>query len=377
MSSAPDIVTCRKRVLAASQRRNKPLIEKRRRARINECLVQLKQLLMKDMGTESPRATKLEKADILEMTVDYIKKVADKREGSARDGGGSKNCAPFVDGVRRCLEEVDTFLENQLDIKPEVRHKLSSHCRQQLCSLDVTVRSTSHEASSPSSPEVSSEKVVAMETSAEPADTKEPSLKALAEAEDSKTVLSPAHAQSATAYVAPFHYSTTVSPPEDGAAIPDSKKTGCEDVGLRFAGPLKLICGGNVFIVVDPQTQAKGQADSVRPTVATTTTSTATNTHYIYNPVSLLTPPPFTFLSTLPHTTVAPSHGQHSAHVTCSSGGGKVASFPIENSFAHVRQGTSPQGGSSPGVSSSAASDVNNNNILEVRQSLTTMWRPW
>lgn len=30
---------------------------------------------------QSPRATKLEKADILEMTVDYIKKVADKREG--------------------------------------------------------------------------------------------------------------------------------------------------------------------------------------------------------------------------------------------------------------------------------------------------------
>lgn len=41
-----------KQLCARSVQQNKPLIEKRRRARINECLVQLKQLLMKDMGTE-------------------------------------------------------------------------------------------------------------------------------------------------------------------------------------------------------------------------------------------------------------------------------------------------------------------------------------
>ncbi|VDD97281.1 unnamed protein product [Enterobius vermicularis] len=43
----------------------KPLMEKRRRARMNECLEQLKQLLM---NATPHQRSKFEKADILEMT---------------------------------------------------------------------------------------------------------------------------------------------------------------------------------------------------------------------------------------------------------------------------------------------------------------------
>lgn len=52
----------------------KPLIEKKRRARINGSLEQLKQTLLKNTVaiTQGSRPTKLEKADILEMTVRYI-----------------------------------------------------------------------------------------------------------------------------------------------------------------------------------------------------------------------------------------------------------------------------------------------------------------
>uniref|UniRef100_A0A8B9T144 Hes family bHLH transcription factor 2 n=1 Tax=Anas platyrhynchos TaxID=8839 RepID=A0A8B9T144_ANAPL len=53
----------------------KPLLEKRRRARINESLNQLKALILPLVGKDSSRCSKLEKADILEMTVQFLKEV--------------------------------------------------------------------------------------------------------------------------------------------------------------------------------------------------------------------------------------------------------------------------------------------------------------
>lgn len=56
-------------------RNRKPLMEKKRRARINDSLETLKEILLKDTVavTQGTRPTKLEKADILEMTVRYLK----------------------------------------------------------------------------------------------------------------------------------------------------------------------------------------------------------------------------------------------------------------------------------------------------------------
>ncbi|KAK2825347.1 hypothetical protein Q7C36_019274 [Tachysurus vachellii] len=50
----------------------KPMIEKMRRDRINNCIDQLKKLLEKELYSQDPN-TKLEKADILEMTVSFLK----------------------------------------------------------------------------------------------------------------------------------------------------------------------------------------------------------------------------------------------------------------------------------------------------------------
>lgn len=52
----------------------KPLMEKKRRARINDSLEALKDILLKNTVavTQGSRPTKLEKADILEMTVRYL-----------------------------------------------------------------------------------------------------------------------------------------------------------------------------------------------------------------------------------------------------------------------------------------------------------------
>ncbi|KAI5711116.1 hypothetical protein M8J76_002116 [Diaphorina citri] len=60
---------------AELRKSNKPIMEKRRRARINNCLNELKSLILEAMRKDPARHSKLEKADILEMTVKHLQNV--------------------------------------------------------------------------------------------------------------------------------------------------------------------------------------------------------------------------------------------------------------------------------------------------------------
>ncbi|XP_032502951.1 transcription factor HES-4 isoform X4 [Phocoena sinus] len=60
------------RSAAEHRKSSKPVMEKRRRARINESLAQLQSLLLDALRKESSRRSKLEKADILELTVKHL-----------------------------------------------------------------------------------------------------------------------------------------------------------------------------------------------------------------------------------------------------------------------------------------------------------------
>merc|ERR1712203_1196435 len=53
----------------------KPLIERKRRARINNCLDELKDLMVFALQTEGESISKLEKADVLELTVKHLRKL--------------------------------------------------------------------------------------------------------------------------------------------------------------------------------------------------------------------------------------------------------------------------------------------------------------
>lgn len=89
----------------------KPAVEKLRRDRINCSIEQLKMLLKDELKTRQP-SSKLEKADILEMAVTYLKS---KTPGQS-----------YHDGFARCLEETARFLSahNQLTTEPpaQTRH---------------------------------------------------------------------------------------------------------------------------------------------------------------------------------------------------------------------------------------------------------------
>nr|XP_023697267.1 transcription factor HES-3 [Paramormyrops kingsleyae] len=85
---------------------SKPLMEKKRRARINKSLDQLKSLL-ETYYTNNVRKRKLEKADILEMTVKHLRNLQRRQRGSTVDA----NLAEYQAGFRSCLAGVNRYLQ--------------------------------------------------------------------------------------------------------------------------------------------------------------------------------------------------------------------------------------------------------------------------
>uniref|UniRef100_A0A672YSI9 Hes family bHLH transcription factor 2 n=2 Tax=Sphaeramia orbicularis TaxID=375764 RepID=A0A672YSI9_9TELE len=82
----------------------KPLMEKRRRARINESLNHLKNLILPLTGRDKSRYSKLEKADILEMTVRFLGDIPPVNTKNAADS--------YRDGYKACLQRVSTLVPN-------------------------------------------------------------------------------------------------------------------------------------------------------------------------------------------------------------------------------------------------------------------------
>ncbi|XP_024149695.1 transcription factor HES-2 [Oryzias melastigma] len=80
----------------------KPLMEKRRRARINDSLNHLKNLILPLTGKDKTRYSKLEKADILDMTVRFLRDIPPVN---------TKNPAhSYGEGYKACLQRVSSML---------------------------------------------------------------------------------------------------------------------------------------------------------------------------------------------------------------------------------------------------------------------------
>lgn len=58
----------------------KPMMERKRRARINKCLDELKDLMLTALHVEGESVAKLEKADVLELTVTHLKKLQHRNQ---------------------------------------------------------------------------------------------------------------------------------------------------------------------------------------------------------------------------------------------------------------------------------------------------------
>ncbi|XP_050093227.1 protein hairy [Anopheles aquasalis] len=136
-----------KRSSSDNRRSNKPIMEKRRRARINNCLNELKALILDAMKKDPARHSKLEKADILEMTVKHLENL--QRQQSAMSQATDPSVMnKFKAGFNECAQEVGRFPE----IDPLVKRRLMQHLSNCINGVKAETLSKRHHHQQQSSP---------------------------------------------------------------------------------------------------------------------------------------------------------------------------------------------------------------------------------
>merc|ERR1712026_151931 len=108
----------------------KPLIERKRRARINSCLDELKDLMMFALQSEGESISKLEKADVLELTVKHLRKLKRQQMRAVNPGldmdryrAGYTTCATEVS---RCLASTGVDISIGSRLMSHLGHKLNT-----------------------------------------------------------------------------------------------------------------------------------------------------------------------------------------------------------------------------------------------------------
>ncbi|XP_074529337.1 transcription factor HES-5-like [Halichoeres trimaculatus] len=93
--------------LTLTHKLRKPLVEKLRRERINSSIEQLKSLLGPEFLKQQPDS-KLEKADILEMTVCVLRRLQQQQQHKQ-----AVSSAAVTQGYSRCVQEAAHFLSRE------------------------------------------------------------------------------------------------------------------------------------------------------------------------------------------------------------------------------------------------------------------------
>ncbi|KAK3911745.1 Enhancer of split mgamma protein [Frankliniella fusca] len=101
----------------------KPLLERKRRARINRCLDELKELMVGALEAEGENVSKLEKADILELTVRHLQRITKPRDIA-------EDASRFQAGFSQCASEACHFLLGLPGLDAAVGRRLVAHLGQ-------------------------------------------------------------------------------------------------------------------------------------------------------------------------------------------------------------------------------------------------------
>lgn len=135
------------------------MLERKRRARINRCLDELKELMSSALAAEGENLTKLEKADVLELTVRHLHKLRERQALglSSSPSSSSSSSDKFRAGFTHCAAEVSRYLATSTGLDVTVGQKLLSHLGCVVNRLDVSSTSSSSSSMSgsytpPSSP---------------------------------------------------------------------------------------------------------------------------------------------------------------------------------------------------------------------------------
>lgn len=111
----------------------KPMLERKRRARINRCLDELKDLMVAALATEGENLQKLEKADILELTVQHLQKLKHQQKLAANP---TVETDRFRAGFTECAKEVSRCLASTPGVDVHLGTKLMTHLGHSLKQMD-------------------------------------------------------------------------------------------------------------------------------------------------------------------------------------------------------------------------------------------------
>ncbi|KAM7439208.1 hypothetical protein ABFA07_011386 [Porites harrisoni] len=123
------------KILTEKRKAKKPLMEKMRRARINDSLNELKSLILEALNKDASRYSKMEKADVLEMTVHYLRELK-RREH--QDFSSSSECrASYVQCASQLTRKM-TSPETCEQLQANFLAQLASRCQGNKASTTVT-----------------------------------------------------------------------------------------------------------------------------------------------------------------------------------------------------------------------------------------------
>ncbi|KAL1506122.1 hypothetical protein ABEB36_005546 [Hypothenemus hampei] len=124
---------------AEIRKTHKPIMEKRRRARINNSLNEIKNLILEAMNKDPARHTKLEKADILEMAVKHLQNVQRQQLAVAMASDPSV-LRKFKSGFNDCATEIGRFLGKSDNLEGGVMERVSTHLRKCITDLEQVAK---------------------------------------------------------------------------------------------------------------------------------------------------------------------------------------------------------------------------------------------
>ncbi|XP_035243204.1 transcription factor HES-5-like [Anguilla anguilla] len=125
--TVPAAMTYSKEHLILTNKLRKPVVEKMRRDRINSSIEQLKSLLGPAFLQQQPDS-KLEKADVLEMAVFFLKR---------QQQPVSSSSSPVSQGYSRCVQEIKHFLSRE-EVMSQSQKRLLNHFQNLPSSSDMT-----------------------------------------------------------------------------------------------------------------------------------------------------------------------------------------------------------------------------------------------
>merc|ERR1712066_623955 len=112
----------------------KPMLERKRRARINACLDELKDIMVFALQTEGESISKLEKADVLELTVKHLRKLKRQQMLALNP---ALDMDRFHAGYTTCATEVSrTLASTGVDIS--IGSRLMSHLGNKLNTIETS-----------------------------------------------------------------------------------------------------------------------------------------------------------------------------------------------------------------------------------------------